>query len=87
MRGWPPFNPLAEGVVPFDRVAAALQFAADELAAGRAVLLWPIDHEGYVVAVRSGERIQDVPQHDPFAPTVSMGLETRRVERASCQKS
>ncbi|MDM0036825.1 hypothetical protein QTI33_32145 [Variovorax sp. J22P271] len=70
-----PFDPIA-GVIPFDRLPSALQYAADELKAGRSVLLWPINHQGYVIAARHGEFIPDEPRHDPFAETVPMELES-----------
>lgn len=75
-----PFDPVADSI-PFDRVAAALQFAAEELKAGRSILLWPINHQGYVVAAKHGEFIPDGPRHDPYADTVPMELEDLATRR------
>lgn len=77
-----PFPPI-DGTIPFDRIQDAVQFASFELEEGRAIKLWPISHEGYVVVARRANGAPNTPEFDPYAPTVPMELDGLAERRRS----
>ena len=76
--------PAGGDTIPFDRVQDAVRYAARELEEGRAINLWPIRHEGYVVVARRGVLgPHALEESNPFAPTVPMELESLPERRRS----